>query len=369
MNYSIIDSVKGGSGKTCFSLNHALYLSNLNVSDGRIPSLYIDVDFSGTSLETALFANPKIGTGLKEPIDDPLGFKTLKLAKKHFNSILDCEILYNELITKLEFYLKTIVSTKPVNIPIDLIISSPDYKQKQRFHGTKSNEVNISNFKYKLCCLMKKIPKTHTAGYKNIVMDMPPGGDRYASSVYDILLSLNGDNRHIINWNDKDSKVNVFHMTTYDIAHIYATLEHVCNFYNDSNRKKLPTNIFIVVNDIFNTDDSTNSFGKRLAHSIILEEIQKNYSSLPQVVMDKLYFIIFPFNEKYQVAMDYTFRFTKFPSLSMNCLDIEQIYSTYASNDSDGMVYKYYDIAKAKESDTCSAISPLGKDAIEQLFK
>jgi|GEM_PF-6486644 len=412
MNYSIIDSVKGGSGKTCFSLMHSLYLYILETDietkaevkkhcddctktkknkncpttpacnepkeieekiKRRNPALYIDMDFVGTSLESILFGGKVLNSNtLKESFSeaDPLlGKKTDKgvffieeypsqpcAAKRYFNAIFDTEA-YGDLISKLKFEL-AIPMTTPLQLKdyyLDMIISSPEYKDKLMFRGTKNTEINISNFKYKLHSLLKEVPKNKNEKYKNIVIDMPPGAERFASSVYEIFVRRSGDPTCKIKLDEKKDKLNIFHMTTHDKSHIDSTIENISHFYTGGIHTEILDclNIFVVINDIFNASKNPKSADFSHAPSYnaefalpadIMETFLGSFASLPNNIIDNIYFILFPHNLEYKAAALSDKENNR--GLSNVYLQEDCINTVYGRTSTGSLIHKYTNISK-----------------------
>lgn len=399
MMYSIVDSVKGGSGKTCFSLHLCLkkhldemrskgvtslqeavndiktaeinvdkaqksydaavekydkYTSEnasnnssidklktlkdkakaeleqckkkLNEAKNKYPAqpLYFDMDIMGSSIESILWGDRFVGTkdingsssvskwnynpthnGMDILPYEHNGVRYPKRASRYLNDIVEEQYLTEDLITSLEFVigykddantikdLETNEATKVPNIKawVDMIISDPSYTVKSKFRGNSDNtgEINVGEFRYQMHKLLKIINKSTEITYKDIVFDMPPGGDRYSECLYDILLKKE-------EYSIDSGNIDIYHMTTLDNSHIDATVERVVNFYNSRIHvfTSRINNIYIVLNNTIGT--STDIVEKRRTHLI-----KKLDSALiSQSIRDKIKIMTFDFVQNYR---------------------------------------------------------------------
>ena len=317
MRYSIIDSVKGGSGKTCFALHLSLALAD------EQPSLYMDMDIQGSSIESILFNQNIVGksTDAKwRDKKDPCGVNVKKLtdstewaiASKYFNSIIGDTYKVCDLISCLEFNTDASESGENIAedgraialgskklIDMDMVIASPYYNDKEIFKGNQSIEVNVSVFRLKLYSFLKRVidykrNDGKVKKYNNIVFDMPPGGERYSDCLYGILLT---EDNVPYRFKVKEKSVDVYHMTTLDSSHIYATIQRISNLYRAHSHINLDriNNIYIVINNTVNND--IDDVLRNRANQIV-EKL--NDVGLSDVIKGKISIIKLDFNKNYR---------------------------------------------------------------------
>lgn len=317
MRYSIIDSVKGGSGKTCFALHLSLALA------GEQPVLYMDMDFQGSSIESILFHQHFVGksTDAKwREKKNPCGVNVKKLtgstewaiASKYLNSIIGDAYKVCDLISCLEFKTDASESGEDVaedgrdlardskkTIDMDMVIASPYYNDKELFKGNQSIEVNVSVFRLKLYSFLKRVidykrNDGKVKKYNNIVFDMPPGGERYSDCLYGILLT---EDNVPYRFKVEENSVDVYHMTTLDSSHIDATIQRISNLYREHSHINLDriNNIYIVINNTVSKDidDKLRNRAKHMAEKL-------NDVGLSDVIKGKLRIITLDFNKNYR---------------------------------------------------------------------
>ena len=208
MTIHIVDSVKGGSGKSTFALKLALSinqkketipsgsketddsLESKNNDENIYKSIIIDLDFMGTSwLPTYKNA----------------------LISKHG---MPYDMIYvNDLVFDWNHYrsMDYTQSIKINNTEINVIVCSdnPRYKEKFKVDGTnKSPSIQYDIFQNRV---MKLISKLEKEGYTDIILDMPPNSEPYSDTILRQCLQ------------DSEYYVNLYMVSSTDIAHIKST--------------------------------------------------------------------------------------------------------------------------------------------------
>lgn len=276
MQIHIVSSVKGGCGKTAFSLFKAMEIAFEERSNNRksraVPVLWLDADFKGTGSKALLygkdektFENMNQGCTLEdleqEYTEDMYDRNPAKegnwirfdgdYVPYTINDYLRGDIKMIEAMTvhghaymdKLQDA-DDVEGKKPVaaiNGFIDFIFSSPDARDKKIFqYDGGLPTVKIGQFTHYMQRVLnqiynmglmstkatknKKEDKTNVRskfGYKHVILDMPPGDDAYSEALLDMLYK----------WADKMGKdkvlINYYLMTTSDRGHVEAMLSEM----------------------------------------------------------------------------------------------------------------------------------------------
>lgn len=275
MQIHIVSSVKGGCGKTAFSLFKAMEIAfeerKKNLESRTASVLWLDADFKGTGSKALLygknkddFENMNQGCTLEEleekyteEIYDTTPAKEGNWIRFDgdyvpytINDYLRGDIKEMETMTVHGYtYMDKLQDTddvegkKPVaaiNGFIDFIFSSPDAQDKKMFqYGSGLPTVKIGQFTYYMRRILNKICYTGSTedkakrykegekkvksqfGYKHVILDMPPGDDAYSEALLDMLYK----------WADKMGKdkvlINYYLMTTSDRGHVEAMLSEM----------------------------------------------------------------------------------------------------------------------------------------------
>lgn len=276
--YNIIDSVKGGSGKSTFAVMLSLALDKWNA--GKIPYLenppgvypnicLVDVDLQGTALQYLLY-------GKHYPED------------KNF-------VYYNEQTALLDEELKNFVTHfKWQEREFDVVLCSPEQDVKNCYRSMSKQNYNpgvmCSTFRYGFGNMLKKLQSQSAYRYSHIIFDMPPNSDGYSDAVfYNILHSGN-----CIMKRDNKDKCNLFLMQTLDIGQRLATM----NYFNDLfTREQMPKidKVFFVYTDYLGfKDDRAEEFVNAI------EFVKSNIKfTMDEEERNKIYFVAVPFLEQY----------------------------------------------------------------------
>lgn len=265
----IVSSVKGGCGKTAFSLfkalETALKLREENLENQRSEVLWIDADFKGTASRTLFYGKDETEfaalhgdtTIEKRQKDFPGLFKASPLPAENslcygeeyvpytINDYLREEIqglekmivhgyVYGEQKTGGDSTGAAKVRTAHINGIVDFIFSSGTMADKRIFnYGSGLPTIEIGRFTYLMRAMLHRIcekgkTKTRAAGekndreshYRHIVIDMPPGDDAYSSALLRTI-------REFAQERKRDIEIQLYVLTTSDRGHMDAMLESV----------------------------------------------------------------------------------------------------------------------------------------------
>lgn len=288
----IVSSVKGGCGKTAFSLfkamDAALEIRNEDLNNKRAKVLWIDADFKGTASRTLLYSKDEkqfeaihgLNTidKLKEEIptlfaESPLPTRNSLCYGKDYvpytiNDYL-CEEIQGleKMIVHGYIYSKQKIGGRPastalaqkgcINGIIDFIFSSGTMLGKRVFnYGSGLPTIEIGRFTYLMRALLlrlceKGVTKTKAAGeknnsrfnYKHIIIDMPPGDDAYSSA-------LLGTIRKLAQEREDRVEIHFYALATSDRGHMDAMLESVQDTCERLRGYKHKEKIHIVLSEV-----------------------------------------------------------------------------------------------------------------------
>lgn len=183
-NFYIVDSVKGGCGKTSIALWKAMELSceKINVHDKNLKSkkvCYLDLDLLGTSTAILLGDNTN-GTSYLNDL-----FTGDRTAVRKLSVKRDLNIYYEEAENKIYHFKNDGTYTEK---KIGLILSNPNQNKKNLFrvgYPTDGHHIDYDFFARRINELIKELID---GGFTDFVIDMPPNSDPYTDSIFDLLL-------------------------------------------------------------------------------------------------------------------------------------------------------------------------------------
>ncbi len=276
IRFHIIHSVKGGCGKTSFSLMKSIELAEKAAppfnekSKARV--IYLDCDFRGSALKVLLYGLKKgaIPVGVERS-----GKSKYDTAFKLFCSrMIDFNIGYDECKTLTEYirqeqqvdlddiiahgccYVASADARKAAeeagiiidtgdkeNIitgKIDFIFSPSESGMKRCFghtalHSGRDATLNIGLFRLRMRKLLGKIcnygqlNEEYEPLYTDVVVDMPPGSDEYADALLSEIRELASNSK---------IKLIYYSLTTIDRGHLYATVDYIQNLVQATDRKQ-----------------------------------------------------------------------------------------------------------------------------------
>lgn len=284
----VVHSMKGGCGKTAFSLFKAINLAYGKISetdenskwDDKARILYIDADFRGTSLKYLIYDSfnaPKdpMGTLTKEEVEKNLtglsGNKEnceIAISRKYKNGknnirnknmiqnqddqsiCLNDYLLSNNTYQISDLFAEAVIYEKQprdqynLNGRIDFIFSSPkmDAKNMFRYGRGQSNGFGpgLTDGRFAnmmgtfLRYVLKKGRGTHMEGdkcaegqYTDIIIDMPPGYDSYSELLVREL-------RKLKNSGNIDIELLYYSVSTNDRGHLYSLQENLADIEQNS---------------------------------------------------------------------------------------------------------------------------------------
>ena len=270
--YNLINSVKGGCGKTTFSIWLAYYLSKRNSGNESGKSAIIDMDLLGTSM-LALFFGSNTWEAAKKELGD----------KKLIN-----EVFRNSEST--ESYLKEVNFKGFINL--NVIFASINFKDKMKFkvggHSNYSPIIKYSTFRSGLKKLLKQ--NAELKPIKHIIMDMPPNSDGFSEAAMECVF-----NKHYQVTEFSDKK-NLFFMVGPDYGHTIATINELEEIISKKD-EGFPDKIFIVFNNNLCSEVSEVILQQRMG------EFRNNLIGLSEDERDSIYFFIMNRNEKFAQAV------------------------------------------------------------------
>lgn len=246
--FHVVHSIKGGCGKTAFSLFKALELAavaarNANLAGDKASVLLLDADFKGTGLQVLVYSkdewtfrkNRDIRLDRLEENISSLGVNSSHnrfLFRKDYqgNSLNDflngkCSTL-SEIVTesgvvasKEGASLDKMKNVDAFNGYLDFIFCSPKLQERQYFgyQGKSQPALSVGRFRVKMETLLREIcdqPK-----YQDIVIDMPAGYDEYSDVLIEVLRKFC--------YGRKDEKIFYYTVSTADRSHLDAMFEDV----------------------------------------------------------------------------------------------------------------------------------------------
>ncbi len=248
----VVSSVKGGCGKTAFSLFKALDLAyderNSDKGNRDASVVWIDADFRGTASKVlfygkneddfrTMYVDKYIDKILEnnQDIFDAATTKNSQLAfgkeyvKYTINDYLCERIQGTDKMLARGYACQLSKGPKSVNGIIDFIFSSPQEEDKEIFgYGTGIPTVEIGRFTHRMEKLLDRLAgtgrmETRAEGsdqdrvhrYRHIVIDMPPGDDAYSETLRSVVLRLAKER-------EKEIALHSYFVSTNDRGHLYA---------------------------------------------------------------------------------------------------------------------------------------------------
>lgn len=284
--YNIVDSVKGGCGKTTFAIMLSLMLDNYLRGDSNndeTVSCLIDMDIQGSALMYLLFG--------KTYLDSEQNRKTFRFLNDRVLAVEDTVMKY---VQKFHFTKEKKTLPKP---RFDVICCDPRSESKKKFRSMSSQnyspEVLYSTFRMGLANMLSNIKKQMPYQHKQIIFDMPPNADGYSDAVYDVMLKKDYS---VI---EKDDDCNLFLMQTLDQGQCQATLDYFKELSASENFENL-NKIFFVFNDWlgFTNGGKEDMMQFSGAVSYARDYISSN-CGWAEELQEKIYFIGLEFNQAY----------------------------------------------------------------------
>lgn len=295
--YNIVDSVKGGCGKSTFSIMLALALDDKRRADEKgtedekgnqlkteIPNVcLVDMDLQGTAMGYLLFGKNIEAEGIKE--------------------VAGADIYLNEKATNDDRPQDKYVSRvswkddSSQSHTFDVVLSSPKQADKNRYKMVSrqnySPEVLYSTFRKGLANMLKRdqLFASSSREYKYVIFDMPPNSDGYSDAVFDCILDVK--HRAI----RREDECNLFIVQTLDMGHRYATKDYFVDLITRNQNNEGATRIFFVFNNIFVFD--VNAYEMHFKNAIAEIKDMLNNMKMTQIGTSQIFFVGIRFNKDY----------------------------------------------------------------------
>lgn len=238
--FNIIDSVKGGSGKTSLSLMLTLTSQYYGQAEetreaGQSPknySLLIDMDMQGSTLEHLLFGDMNTSDKAPNTLNDAI-LKYYTKATPNFISrpeLLVSDSLADTVGGTGNGPLTELDRAEPERIRIAAALASPKMEDRERFRAVSrmnySSQITYAAFRSGLKTVLKaKNLNSYLADeLQYVFFDMPPNSNGYSDCVLELLLEQDGLKTSLSHINHSYPR-NYFELMTFDLGHIEATLD------------------------------------------------------------------------------------------------------------------------------------------------
>lgn len=184
MKVIVVDSVKGGCGKTTISLKYAAEFAR---TQDKV--CYIDLDILGSSIEAFINVNKFVHLPLKnvsdQPNHAPFCLSVERPAQFYLNEMFKGQAFNARFLNKI----KVTETDSNAAYFFDLIACNPDQNEKDLFKPSRlMNYVGQIDYEYFAVMIEKMLNELDKMNYKYIIIDMPPNSDAYTDSVFNILL-------------------------------------------------------------------------------------------------------------------------------------------------------------------------------------
>lgn len=279
ISYNIIDSVKGGSGKTSLSLmlamaaQHSLEVAaNKEEKDPEVQTLVLDMDMQGSALAEMLFGNAEVGANGKA--EQYLDQRLLAYYRKDPKSFISYPIF--------EF-----MGQPEDKVKIGVALASPKVEDRMVFRASSrqnySSQITYTAFTAGLREVLHGLDAACSAPPRYVFFDMPPNSNGYSDAVLELLLQKEEGL-----WSDKGTCCNYFALTTLDRSHINATLNWFEDFVKDK-YSSFPDRFFFTFSNVPSeiAEMRTGSDHVEEAVNMIKSRISKHMS---QDDLERIYF-------------------------------------------------------------------------------
>ncbi|MCI8614826.1 MAG: ParA family protein [Lachnospiraceae bacterium] len=255
--YNLVNSVKGGCGKTTFSIWMAYYLE---------AALLIDMDLLGTSMQIIFHGNTDTCQGAFT--NDV--FKGVKNSKKRFVEKVELEDGGH----------------------INVIFSSMDYLEKEKFKSGRYSgytpAVKHNIFRLGLRELIKYNKSIDGELVEHFIFDMPPNSDGFSDAAMECIF-----NPKYSDLEEKDRK-NLFIVIGTDWGQTFATINELKALLVHSDEKE-PDRIFLVLNHNLGSNFGNEGYTAR-KNKI---QVVLNGLGLSEKIRKKIFFLKMEHNEYY----------------------------------------------------------------------
>lgn len=256
--YNLINSVKGGCGKTTLAMWLAYSLDK---------SLLIDMDLLGTSMQVLIYGDDQKSHDTAYTNDV---FHGVENSKKRFVEKVDLE------------------NGKCIN----LIFASMDYKEKDQFkagkHSGYTPVVKHSMFRIGLKNLLKRHKKIYGNDVNHFIFDMPPNSDGFSDAAMECIFNIKYSDL------DKQDRKNLFMVIGADWGQTVATINALKTLLLNGDENE-PDRIFLVINSNLGDKYSKEDYYNRKEKI----EATLNTWSLDEKIKKKIIFLKMEHNQHY----------------------------------------------------------------------
>lgn len=310
--YNAIYSVKGGCGKTAFSILLSYYLSQKTGKEGEV--CLVDTDIMGSSMLNAFLpflSVQKLPDCISKYrfINEIVDIGRLDDTSKFFISTNYMEDFQSSKKSTYEN------KAKIKSIGFDIIFCSPKSGDINKFRigedGGFDTDIFHQMFKSAFCGFMNE--KNNLGSRKNIVFDMPPGSDGFSNVVFNSIFRKDNTKEELKYIGNEDDIRNLFFIINLDYGHIATVLRELETLVQKS-KIKFPDNIFIVINSTTSMSEKLFRYYVEERVSLLIKSITQKPQDLPSGIVEKplkleegeydsIHFIFTKFNEQYSEAL------------------------------------------------------------------
>lgn len=269
----VVHSVKGGCGKTAFSLFKALSCADISTKS-HAEVLYFDADFKGTSIKTLIYGeNEKSFDAINEKKWDDMtpyqhsksGVWTKIVFRENYNPATLNDIMKGEkknfidivqhgaVLLEGERTPETAVETEQIYSFIDFVFSSPEAADRAIYEygmdGYVDPKLTQGRFKAEIKGLFNQIYKygmDKECPYKDVVIDMPPGEEEFSQTMLMVLEKWASET----NSKKRKVKLNYYAVTTNDRGHLYAEVGNFMRLQQPKSTGKSFDKYIVVLNEL-----------------------------------------------------------------------------------------------------------------------
>lgn len=298
---NIIDSVKGGSGKTSLALiltaisNYEFQKpdavdKNSNTKEEELrtrkaPAILMDMDMQGSALKYLLFGKETPGSG--------------GLAPHYLNErILD---YYRTDSSSMEYISTPILCFSADNVnftPVKLsaALASPVTEDRNKFRAQSrtnyTSAITYQNFRMGFRETVERLDKVIPGGASDVFFDMPPNSNGFSDAVLEFFLGKEAYGRK------HRCTCNYFELMTLDRGHIGASLDWFKSFVKEE-QYVFPDHFFFVIDNVPPSISSMDINEKGEGNAILLmdnsiKELKKNVRDIlhnSRLENKKIYFL------------------------------------------------------------------------------
>ena len=268
----VVHSVKGGCGKTAFSLFKALSCADVSTKQ-HAEVLYFDADFKGTSIKTLIYGEDEESfNGINEKKWDWMtpyqhsksGIRTKLVFQKDYNPATLNDIMdgkkknFIDIVQHGAVFLeetKTAEMTleqEQIYSYIDFVFSSPEATDRAMYEydaAYGNAKLTQGRFKAKIKEIFNEIYKygdSFDCPYKDVIIDMPPGEEEFSQTMIMVLKKWANE----VNKKERKVKLNYYAVTTNDRGHLYAEVGNLARLQQPCATGKNFDKYIVVLNEL-----------------------------------------------------------------------------------------------------------------------